>query len=239
MVAGKQIGDKAAPGVAEVYRVLYRQHGPQHWWPARSRFEVMVGAVLTQNTAWRNVERAIAALRAAEALSPQALLALDEPALAALIRPSGYFNVKARRLRALVTWLVDSGGFVNLDAWSTNTLRAALLGVHGVGRETADSILLYAFKRPVFVVDAYTQRLFSRLGIVPRGGAYEALRAKVEAELSSASAVADYNEFHALIVAHGKAICRPRPSCRDCDLQISCPIGRSTREQATEIGPPR
>lgn len=234
-MAGEAITDSAAPRVDEVYRALYRQHGPQHWWPARSRFEVMVGAVLTQNTAWRNVERAIAALEAAEVLSPEALLALEESALASLIRPSGYFNLKARRLRSLVSWLVDSGGFVVLDEWSTPALREALLGIHGVGPETADSILLYAFERPVFVVDAYTQRLFSRLGIVPERTAYETLRAKVEAELRTASAVADYNELHALIVAHGKDICRPRPWCRDCPMQIRCPIGRSVQAQATEV----
>ncbi len=129
----------------------------------------MVGALLTQNTAWRNVERAIANLRGADCLDAEAIAALADGALAELIRPSGYFNVKARRLKSLCQWYVEAGGYSQLNQIDTNSLRAELLAVHGVGRETADDILLYGFKRPVFVIDAYTKRLFARLGLVEDG----------------------------------------------------------------------
>lgn len=205
----------------EAYRSLDDAWGPQHWWPGESRLEVMVGAVLTQNTAWSNVERAIANLKAAGALSMQALLALPLDELAALIRPAGYFNVKARRLRALLEWVSAAGGVEVLSGWTDEKLRSGLLGVHGVGPETADDILLYAFERPVFVIDAYTRRILGRLGMIDPTMGYEHLRAVIEAQLPSD--VALYNQFHALLVAHGKAICRPRPRCAACVLREGCP----------------
>lgn len=205
----------------EAYRRLDDAWGPQHWWPGESRLEIMVGAVLTQNTAWSNVERAVASLKAAGALSIEALLALSLDELAALIRPAGYFNVKARRLRALLEWVSAAGGEEALAQWSDDALRAGLLGVRGVGPETADDILLYAFERPVFVIDAYTRRILGRLGLVDPGTGYEHLRAAIEAELPPD--VPLYNQFHALLVAHGKAVCRPRPRCADCVLRDGCP----------------
>ena len=204
-----------------VYRRLHARYGPQHWWPARTPFEVVVGAVLTQNTAWSNVERAIANLDAAGALTPKALLALPPPALAALLRPSGYFNVKAGRLRAVCAWYADQGGHPRLRRWSTARLRAALLGLHGVGPETADDILLYAFGRPVFVIDAYTRRLFARLGLVDGDEPYSALSTGFERALGGDAPL--FNEYHALIVRHAKEACRPRPRCAGCCLRRLCP----------------
>ncbi len=163
----------------EAYRRLDDAWGPQHWWPGESVLEIMVGAVLTQNTAWSNVERAIANLKAAGTLSMQALLALPLDELAALIRPAGYFNVKARRLRALLEWVWEAGGVEALSGWTDEKLRSGLLGVHGVGPETADDILLYAFGRPVFVIDAYTRRILGRLGLIDPTMGYEHLRAVI------------------------------------------------------------
>ena len=204
-----------------VYRRLLARHGPQHWWPARTPFEVVVGAVLTQNTAWLNVERAIANLDAAGALAPEPLLALPQARLAELLRPSGYFNVKAGRLRAVVAWYRDAGGHARLRRQSTHRLRDALLGLNGVGPETADDILLYAFARPVFVIDAYTRRLLARLGLARGDEPYETLRAAFEHALGAD--VALFNEYHALIVAHAKHHCRPRPRCDACPLRTLCP----------------
>lgn len=206
--------------IRHAYRTLLDHHGPQKWWPAQTPFEVMVGAVLVQNTAWTNVERAIANLRERGVLEPHALLVLPQPELASLIRPAGYFNVKARRLRHLVAWYRDRSGMARLKYWSTDRLREALLGVHGVGRETADDVLLYAFHRPVFVVDAYTRRLYERLGIIDGEEGYESLRALTEEALSGS--VPRMNEWHALIVAHGKDTCCPRPRCDQCPLNDRC-----------------
>lgn len=205
----------------EVYDRLDAAHGPQHWWPGESPLEIMVGAVLTQNTAWSNVERAIANLKSVGALSVEAMLALPEGELAALIRPAGYFNVKARRLRALLDWIRLHGGAEALAEWPTDRLRSGLLGVHGVGPETADDMMLYAFERPVFVIDAYTRRILGRLGLVEPKADYEALRGMIEAELGPD--VPLFNQFHALIVAHGKDVCRPKPRCGQCVLAAGCP----------------
>lgn len=206
----------------EVYRRLFSAYGPQHWWPGETPFEIMVGAILTQNTAWSNVERAIANLRAAELLDPAAIVAVDLPTLATCLRPSGYFNVKADRLRAFCDWFLTQGGLDGLSAMETQQLRRALLSVKGVGAETADDILLYAFERPVFVVDAYTRRIFSRLGLVPDDIGYELLRASFEQAL--VADVAQFNEYHALIVCHGKDFCRPKPRCDDCCLSANCRV---------------
>ena len=205
-----------------VYRILLRAHGRQHWWPADSPFEVMVGAVLTQNTAWINVERAIDNLRRASALDVEAIASMPEGRLATLLRPSGHFNVKARRLRQLCAWCLANGGVEGLAELATARLRHALLAVSGVGPETADDILLYAFERPVFVIDAYTRRLFGRLGLVDPEAPYEALRARFEGALGRRAAL--FNEYHALIVRHAKDVCRPRPRCADCCLRGQCPV---------------
>lgn len=209
-----------APGVPEVGRALLQAHGPQRWWPAGSSFEVMVGAVLTQNTAWTNVERAIATLRAQKVLQPQRILAVHHRRLAAWLKPTGYYNLKTRRLRALCTMVVESGGVAALRREETVALRQRFLAVNGVGPETADDILLYAFKRPVCVIDAYTRRLFSRLGVIRGDEDYESLRQYFECRLGRRAA--RLNEFHALIVRHAKEICRPRPRCDACVLANQC-----------------
>ncbi|RMG51289.1 MAG: endonuclease III domain-containing protein [Gammaproteobacteria bacterium] len=204
-----------------VYRALYDCWGPQHWWPGDTPFEIMVGAILTQNTNWSNVERAIANMKALDALDAERILALPEDRLAEALRPSGYFNVKARRLRAFCAWYVQEGGFEHLSGLDTETLRKALLAVHGIGPETADDILLYAFERPVFVVDAYTRRIFNRLGLLEEGLGYEEIRQRFEQALGPDMAC--FNEYHALIVQHGKTTCRPRPLCETCCLGADCP----------------
>lgn len=207
--------------VRRVYRALLRAHGPQHWWPGDTPFEIMVGAVLTQNTSWTNVERALANLKSAGVMTPEAIVAAHPKRLAAWLRPSGYFNVKARRLKAFCRSLLEQGGEAALAARATHDLRAGLLDVYGVGPETADDIVLYAFARPVFVIDAYTRRLFARLGLIAGTEPYEDLRAAFERALGPD--VALFNELHALIVVHAKNVCRPKPRCEACCLSRRCP----------------
>ncbi len=203
----------------EIYRSLYAQYGPQHWWPAKTCFEMAVGAILTQNTNWSNVEKAIANLD--PYLQPQALHSMDDALLADLIHPCGYYNVKTSRLKSFLDW------FRQFDYDFTNLrdgARQSLLGVKGIGRETADSILLYAAGIPVFVIDAYTRRLFGRLGIfpaVPIPDDYDELQALFEVNLDKEAAL--FNEYHALIVRHCKQFCRKAPLCADgCPLRQQC-----------------
>lgn len=207
--------------IPRVYHRLFAANGHQRWWPGDSAFEIMVGAVLTQNTAWTNVERAIVNLKKAKALSPGAIVKAHPKRLATWLRPSGYFNIKARRLKAMCRWLIEQGGVRKISKLPTNDLRHALLNVHGVGPETADDILLYAFNRPVFVIDAYTRRIFARLGIIMGDEDYETLRRLFEEELGLATPL--FNEYHALIVAHGKDVCKKRPVCGNCSLAEKCP----------------
>jgi endonuclease-3 related protein len=204
-----------------IYRRLHAAHGPQYWWPGDSAFEIMVGAVLTQNTAWTNVDKAIANLKAARALSPDAIARAPHRRLAAWLKPSGYFNIKAKRLRAFCQWLIRNGGTRRMARLPTETLRAELLHVHGIGPETADDILLYAFHRPVFVIDAYTRRIFQRLGLIQGDEDYEILRRLFEKSLATDAPL--FNEYHALIVAHAKDVCRKRPACGACKLGSLCP----------------
>ena len=185
---------------------------------------MLVGAVLTQNTAWRNASRAIDSLRAAGCLQARNLTATTPAHLSRLIHSAGYYNVKQKRLRALAEWYVENGEWRRLRTWPTQELRESLLQVHGVGFETADDILLYAFRRPVFVVDAYTKRLFSRLGKVTPNIAYEDLRFLFERELPADPEL--YGEYHARIVLHGKFLCSARnPRCGDCLLRPDCTYG--------------
>lgn len=213
-----------------VYQKLLKEYGPQQWWPAETPFEVMVGAILTQNTAWINVEKSTAQLKSKRKLMPQAIDRLPHDQLGELIRASGYFNVKATRLKNFCHWYLEQGGFNALNELDDHSLRHGLLSVNGVGYETADDMLLYAFNRPIFVVDAYTRRIFSRLGFVDDDIAYEALRDKFEAEfigkrkkISAEGRVAHYNEYHALIVVHGKDYCKTKPGCEVCCLRRQCP----------------
>jgi endonuclease-3 related protein len=206
----------------EIHDTLYAAFGPQDWWPADSPFEVAVGAVLTQNTAWTNVERAIANLRGAGLLDPATLHHAPDDQLTTHIRPAGYFNIKAQRLKALCQFLQETAGgdLDRLSGYPTEDLRGRLLRVKGVGEETADSILLYALDRPVFVVDAYTRRIFERLGLLEAGLSYSAIQERFQAELPRDRAL--FNEYHALIVALGKDYCKPKPRCGTCPLQDRC-----------------
>lgn len=207
--------------IKSVYQLLKSAYGTQQWWPADSPFEIMVGAVLAQNTAWRNVELAITNLKQASALSAEAILDSSHEQLAAWIKPSGYFNIKARRLRNFCHWYAEQGGYDALKHLKTNSLRERLLTVNGIGPETADDIILYAFSRKVFVIDAYTRRIFSRLGITDTDVDYESLRHIFEQALSK-EPVSLFNEYHALIVMHGKDVCRVKPRCDECCLVKSC-----------------
>ncbi len=211
-----------------IYQMLFSHYGEQHWWPGDSAFEVMVGAVLTQNTAWSNVEKAIASLKQQNLLSAKAIIACPADALAATIRPSGYFNVKTKRLQSLCQWLIKQGGIASLAQYNNARLRQMLLSVHGIGPETADDILLYACQRPVFVIDAYTRRLLSRLGLFAGDEPYDKMRLAIEQALSKhltdTEIVPTYNEYHALIVRHAKVACTKKsPDCQQCCLQSECP----------------
>ncbi len=188
--------------LTELYDRLLDAYGPQHWWPAESAFEVIVGAVLTQNTSWKNVEKAIARLKATGNLDLDHIVALSQDDLAGLIRSSGFFNVKAKRLKNLCEWLQLQGGLDELAGWRTGKLRQSLLEINGIGPETADDILLYAFQRPVFVIDSYTRRLLGKLGLIQGTEDYETLRQMFESCLPPDHRL--YNEYHALIVRHAK-----------------------------------
>jgi endonuclease-3 related protein len=202
-------------------RRLLAAYGPQHWWPADEPFEVMVGAVLTQSTAWTNVAMAIASLKAAKALSAMAMRRLNADALGALIRPSGYYHVKTRRLEALVEWLGEQGDDLRgLFTRDTPELRSELLAVFGIGEETADSILLYAAGKPSFVIDAYTRRIIDRVGVPVAGGSYGDYQRLFMDNLPAD--VALFNEYHALLVQHGKRTCRLIPRCAECCLRDVC-----------------
>ena len=207
--------------LSAVYHRLHDTHGPQHWWPGDTPFEVMVGAILTQNTAWTNVEKAIANLVSHKRLDAGKIVATRKDHLANWLRPSGYFNVKAERLKNFCRWYLQQGGFRALSRMDTAPLRTALLSVNGVGPETADDMLLYAFERPVFVIDAYTRRLFVRMGLFNGNEGYDTLRLAIESALGPDTAL--FNEYHALIVRHAKEVCRVRPHCGDCVLFDRCP----------------
>jgi endonuclease III related protein len=216
----------APPALMEVYDRLFARFGPRHWWPAETPFEVCVGAILTQNTAWTNVEKAIAALRQNDLLSLQNMRDATAEHLAGLIRPAGYFNVKSRRLKEFVDWLFlhYDGSLEQMFAGEWPALRGELLHVHGIGPETADSILLYAGGKPSFVVDAYTRRLFRRLGLLAESAGYDGTRDMFMRILPAD--VQHFNEFHALIVEQCKRFCRTRPVCDGCPLQEVCLTGR-------------
>lgn len=210
-----------------VFDVLHAAYGPQQWWPADGAFEVMVGAILTQNTAWTNVERAIANLKENNCLDPVRLARTPHARLAKWLRPSGYFNIKATRLHNFCRWYLDQGGYESLATLQTPELRHRLLSVNGVGPETADDMVLYAFARPVFVIDAYTRRLFQRLGLIGGDEGYETLRHYFEEALGRTKrSVRLFEEYHALIVEHAKTVCRKRPDCPECCLITHCPAGQ-------------
>jgi len=204
-----------------IYRKLYSHFGPQHWWPAESAFEVMVGAILTQNTSWPNVEKAISSLKKHRVLEPNRLYRLPDRKLARLIRSAGYYNIKTRRLKAFLDFFIRNyqGKIKNISRVSSAVLRPELLAVKGVGPETADSILLYALNKPVFVVDAYTRRVFSRHKLLKEDAAYDAIQRLFTLNLKQD--VRLFNEYHALIVALAKKYClKSNPRCAVCPLDF-------------------
>ncbi len=205
--------------LTEIYQLLLNRFGPQHWWPGETQFEIITGAILTQNTSWANVEKAIANLKSANLLTPEKLYHLDTSQLAKLIRPAGYYNIKAKRLKNFLTWLFQNhdGQLANLETLETDRLRTELLAVRGIGPETADSILLYAFDRPIFVVDAYTARAAVRHGLISAEVDYEQLRDLFQSNLPQEPQL--FNEFHALLVRLGKEFCRPTARCPGCPLE--------------------
>lgn len=202
----------------DIFIKLYRYFGSQHWWPAETPFEVAVGAILTQNTNWQNVERAIGNIKERGLMDPLRLHALQLNELAQLIRPAGYYNVKARRLKVFIDFLMNhfSGDIENMASLDTEYLRKRLLELDGVGPETADSILLYALNKPIFVVDAYTRRVLLRHGIINETASYEEIQALFHNNLERDSSL--YNEYHALFVRLGKTFCKKKPICEGCPL---------------------
>lgn len=205
--------------LTDIFDALYQSFGPQHWWPGDSAFEVAVGAVLTQNTNWVNVEKAIANIKANKSLNAKALHKMSHKQLASLIKPAGYFNVKAKRLKAFLDFLFNDfkGKMQRMQQIDVLPLRERLLSVHGIGPETADSILLYALDKPVFVIDAYTKRVMSRHGIASVKAGYDELQEIFHKNLPSD--VQLFNEYHALFVMAGKNYCKPRPKCTGCPLE--------------------
>lgn len=222
---------KVAPDahVPELYfHALNAHFGNLHWWPAESTLEIIIGAVLTQNTNWGNVEKAVRNLAERQLIDAPKLLKLPEPELAELIRPSGYFRLKAQRLRRVLQWYAHhlSQRERPFHGCRTNALRRELLAINGVGPETADSILLYALRRPVFVVDSYTRRIMIRHQLLDASADYETMQNFFRLRLRPS--VSQYNQFHALIVETGKHFCRPTPRCEKCPLRSFLPAGAST-----------
>ncbi len=212
--------DHVKARLLRLYDALLTHFGPQRWWPGDSAFEVAIGAILTQHTAWRNAERAIAALKSERLLNPSRLRDLSLRRLASLIRPAGTFTVKARRLKAFLAFLWGRyrGRVELMAAAPLDEVRRDLLSVPGIGPETTDAILLYAAGRPVFVADAYARRILARHRFVPSGIGYEPLRAFLESHLPRDPAL--FNEYHALLVTAGRRCCRVKPRCWSCPLQF-------------------
>jgi endonuclease-3 related protein len=215
----------------EVYQRMFDAFGPQKWWPGDTQFEILVGAILVQNTSWQNVERAIQNLREADLLEPRSLYEVPEEELEELIRPAGYYRIKTGRLRALLKFLIEryNGSLDTMFQRPLAALREELLGVHGVGPETADSILLYAGNMPTFVVDAYTYRIFSRHGWIDMQASYDDIQEYFHDHLPADAPM--YNEYHALIVALGKRFCKKSKAlCDECPLRPVLPKGGPVME---------
>ncbi len=205
--------------IREFYHVLYQTYGPQNWWPAESKFECIIGTILTQNTSWNNAEKAISNLKNCINLTIEGIDSLSHERLSGLIRPAGYFNIKSKRIKNFIRFLVEefSGNIDRMFETETRDLREKLLGISGIGPETADSILLYAGEKPVFVIDSYTYRIMSRHMIIPEDSVYPEMQELFMKSLEEDSSV--FNEYHALIVALAKKHCRKKPQCEGCPLE--------------------
>jgi len=203
----------------KVYETLLENYGKQHWWPVSSdneQFEVIIGTMLTQNTSWKNVEKAIQNLSEEDLIHIQRMRDVETSMLAELIRPSGYFNQKAERLKIMAEFLIQN----DISGLPVKEMREVLLSIKGVGPETADSIILYAFNKPSFVVDLYTKRIFSRLGLVDKNACYDEVKRFFESKLETS--VDLFQEYHALIVEHAKRFCKKKPECSACPLGRGC-----------------
>jgi endonuclease-3 related protein len=205
--------------ILEIYRRLFRAFGPQHWWPGETPFEIAVGAILTQNTNWGNVEKAIKNLKDRKKLHARTLHGMQKKRLASLIRPAGYYNIKTDRLKAFISFLTKNyrGSIERMRNNDPGIVRDSLLQVNGIGPETADSILLYALEKPVFVIDAYTKRVMERHGLVPENMTYHNMQDIFHKNLPYDTGL--FNEYHALFVRLGKDYCKPRPKCEGCPLE--------------------
>ena len=216
----------------DVYRRLFSRYGPQHWWPAESRLEIVLGAILTQSAAWTNVEKALANLKGAGLMSLADLRDIPQDVLADILRPSGYFNAKAKKVKAFISHLWDRyegdlDSFLSRDATG---LREELLSIYGIGEETADDILLYAGNAPSFVIDSYTRRIVKRLGLAPGRESYGAYQQLFHRGLSQEPGL--FNEYHALLDRHAKETCRKEPRCQGCCLLELCPTGKPSIDTA-------
>jgi endonuclease-3 related protein len=203
----------------KIYQILYRAYGPRHWWPGETPFEVMVGAILTQNTSWKNVEKAIQKLKEKRVLNIEGIHRLKKSGLASLIRSSGFYRLKAERLKAFIDFLFQEygGDLEKMRGEKLEVLRPKLLKVKGVGPETADSILLYGLRKPIFVVDAYTKRVLSRHGIVSEKASYEEIQKLFTDHLPHSERL--FNEYHALLVHLAKKACKKNEACDTCPLR--------------------
>jgi endonuclease-3 related protein len=239
------------PPLGKIYKTLLKFYGPQGWWPGDSSFEVVVGAILTQNTSWQNVEKAINNLKSKNLLDPHKIHRTPAKKLASHLTPSGYFNIKSKRLKSTLKYLIEryDGNLKRMSRRQLHPLREELLQVNGIGKETCDSILLYALNKPIFVVDAYTKRIFSRLGLISENATYDETQEFFMNNINDvdswgrqngdritnhqsritnpASRITVFNEYHALIVRHGKILCRKKPLCNECPLlSLSCNYGK-------------
>jgi endonuclease-3 related protein len=218
----------------DIYRRLFNRYGPQHWWPAEEPFEVIIGAILTQSAAWTNVEKAILNLKNAGKLSPEAIRRLSESELAGLIYSCGYYNTKARKLKSFVKWFGEkyNDSLEKLFQNEIGKMRSELLDIYGIGEETADSIILYAGNKPIFVVDAYTRRIINRVGLTPEKNNYSDYQTLFMKHLPPDAGL--FNEYHALLVRLGKETCRTCQLCRNCCLNL---LGESGNAPAARYFP--
>ncbi len=231
------MGNREVSQVLEnIYRRLMNRYGQQHWWPAKEPFEVIVGAILTQSVAWRNAEKALSNLKKYGALSPKALRLLESDQIANLIRPCGYYNAKTLKLKAFVLWLGEcyQDDLKKLFSNSASELREQLLNVYGIGEETADSIILYGARKPSFVIDAYTRRILSRLGLASKDSSYATYQALFMQNLPNK--VSLFNEYHALLVRLAKDACQKKPLCPRCCLNDICHFYKSDLDAKIKIG---
>lgn len=230
-----KVDDEISDLLLGLYHCLFEHYGLQHWWPTEEPFEVMVGAILTQSATWSNVEKSIVCLKRGNALSPSALRQLSTSDIAEMIYSSGYYNAKAAKLKSLAVWLGECYGdnLERLFSLPLQNLRDVLLSVYGIGEETADSVILYAARKPIFVIDAYTRRIIHRLGLSAGDGSYCFLQGLFMEHLPNNEKL--FNEYHALLVRHGKEVCRKRPRCSACCVNsiCSCYPGIVAREATT------